>query len=223
MLKSGLVAEKRGPIHYVYRDNKPLAKKPWLGGLFSGFYDSIMKNSVFPKKFAASFETHNGFLERELKDAHDRRVLELATGSGNLSCFLPPDNTYVGTDISAGLLKIASKKFSKSRFTDFTLFVSPAEDIPVDDGFADMCICNLSLNFFGDLETVIRETKRALTNDGVFICSVPVPERNRRGSTIRGTLRPENELRDIYEKNGFEFRPYEIDNGAVLYFKALKG
>jgi hypothetical protein len=47
--------------------------------------------------------------------------------------------------------------------------------------------------------------------------------KKQRRSTIRGTLRSENELRASFIKNGFEFHSYDIDNGALLDFKAIKG
>ena len=222
MLKNGIEVRKRNSINYIYRDNRPLAKKPWLGGMFSRLYDSIMKNSIFPKKFEASLDVHNRFLERELGNVHDKRILELATGSGNLSDFLPDDNDYIGTDISGGLLKVADGKFRRRKFDRFELFASPAEDIPVRDGYADICICNLSLNFFGDLEQVIMEIRRTVKSGGVFICTVPVPERNKRKSIIRGTLRSESDIQEMFENAGFEFSPYDIINGALLYFRAIR-
>ena len=222
MLKSGMEIKKRNSINYVYRDNKQLVNKQWLGGMFSCFYDSIMKNSVFPKKFEASLEVHNHFLEIEFKDTHNKCIIELATGSGNVSNFLPSDNKYVGTDISVGLLKIANRKFKKRNIIDFELFASPAEDVPVQDGFADICICNLSLNFFVNIDLVIKEIRRSLKENGVFICTVPVPERNRKQSIIRGALHSEGKLKQMFENAGFAFYQYDIKNGALFYFKAIK-
>lgn len=220
MLKTDITTEKRKSVYFVYHKNRQVVSKAWLGGMFAGFYDSIMKNSIFPKKFNASLDSHNRFLEAELQNIHKKHILELATGSGNISNYLPNDNQYVGTDISAGLLRIAGKKFKNKNFDSYELFVSPAEDIPVQDGFADICICNLSLNFFSDLGCVIEEIKRTLKHKGYFICTVPIPERNHKKNTIRGKLHSENELKQMFENAGFEYSAYRIENGALLYFKA---
>ncbi len=42
---------------FLYKYGKKIKYKPWLGDLFSVYYDFLMKNSVFPKKFQASMDT----------------------------------------------------------------------------------------------------------------------------------------------------------------------
>lgn len=180
-----------------------------------------MTKSVFPKKFEASIEKHVQFLKDELTGVHDKSVLELATGSGNMSEALPGDNIYAGIDISEGLLKIAYRKFIKADFKNLELFLCGVEELPFQDKLFDICICNLSLNFFSNLTTVIQELRRILKNQGVFICSISVPERNQKQSVIRGNLYSENELKNIFEINGFNFTSYDFRNGALLYFKAV--
>ena len=221
MIKSGIEIVKRNGISYLYKNSRKLRYKPWLGDLFSFLYDSIMTKSVFPKKFEASIEKHKQFLKDELSGIHEKSVLELATGSGNISEILPGDNIYSGIDISEGLLKIAYKKFIKADFKNFELFLCGAEELPFQDQLFDICICNLSLNFFSNLTTVLKELKRVLKNQGIFICSIPVPERNQKQSVIRGNLYSENELKNIFEINGFNFTSYDFRNGALLYFKAV--
>ncbi len=221
MIKSGIEVIKRKGINYLHKNGRKLRHKPWLGDLFSFLYDSIMTKSVFPKKFEASIEKHAQFLQVEYAGIHDKRVLELATGSGNISEILPSDNIYAGIDISEGLLKIAYKKFIKAGFKNFELSLCGAEELPFQDQLFDICICNLSLNFFSDLTTVIQEVKRVLKNQGIFICSIPVPERNQKQSVIRGNLYSENELKSIFETNGLKFTSYDFKNGALLYFRAV--
>jgi SAM-dependent methyltransferase len=203
MIKNGIAAIKRNGITYLYKNSRKLRYKPWLGDLFSFLYDSTMTKSVFPKKFEASIEKHVQFLQVEFAGIHDNRVLELATGSGNISEILPSDNIYAGIDISKGLLKIAYKKFSKADFKNFELFLCSEEELPFQDKLYDICICNLSLNFFSNLTTVLKELKRVLKNQGIFICSTPIPERNQKQSVIRGNLHSENELKNIFEINDF--------------------
>jgi SAM-dependent methyltransferase len=221
MLKNDVNVIKRRGINFLKENGGTIKFKPWLGDLFSFLYDSIMKNSIFPKKFEASIEKHLQFLGNEYKDIHNSFVLELATGSGNLSKLLPSDNEFVGVDISEGLLKIAHKNFTNSGFKNFELFLCGADKLPFEDDCFDISICNLSLNFFPDLLKAINEIKRTLKKQGVFICSVPVPERNKKQSVIRGKLYSENELKGIFEGNSFSFIPYDLENGALLYFKAI--
>lgn len=74
--------------------------------------------------------------------------------------------------------------------------------------------------FFGDMDKVIKEVKRVLRSPGTMICSVPVPERKKNESIIRGNLHSENELKEMFEGEGFDFVSYDLRNGALLYFKA---
>jgi len=60
-----------------------------------------------------------------------------------------------------------------------------------------------------------------LKKNGKIICSVPVPERNKKQNVIRGKLFSENELREKFNKNGFIFETLNFKNGAILYFKAV--
>lgn len=221
MLPSGIRVIKKQDLYYIAQsDNRINRFKPWLGDSFSFLYDFIMKRSIFPKKFGGDISKHYEILRQELQDVHGRCVLELATGSGSAVNFLANDNQYVGTDISSGLLKKAVKNFKAAGFQEAEFYVTSADDLPFNDNIFSVCLCILSLNFFNDVKKVFQEINRVLLPDGVFICSVPVPERNTLQSTIRGTLYSEAELAGICQEHGFRFDRISCQNGALLYFKA---
>ncbi len=67
-----------------------------------------MEKSIFPKLFNGDIHKNFKILEKEFKHIHNLNIIEIATGSGTLSEFLPNDNKYVGIDISKGLLKKAN-------------------------------------------------------------------------------------------------------------------
>jgi SAM-dependent methyltransferase len=223
MLKSGIRVIKKKDLSYIAESEKSVKLfKPWLRDSFSFLYDFIMKSSIFPKKFDGDMSKHYEILSQELKDIHGKHVLELATGSGSAVNFLPNDNKYTGTDISPGLLRKAVKKFRAAGFREeVEFYVTSSDDLPFDDNIFSICICILSLNFFNDVKNVFKEIKRVLVPGGVFICSVPVPERKRLQSTIRGTLYSEEELAGICKEHGFKFEGIPFENGALLYFRAI--
>jgi len=223
MLRNGInVISKKG-LHYIVEDGGRLLKfKPWLGDAFSFLYDFIMKSSIFPKKFGGDMNQHYEILSNELKGAHQKRVLELATGSGSAVNFLPNDNQYTGTDISPCLLKQAENRFRKAGFPAPEFYVVSADDLPFENGAFDLCLCILSLNFVGNVERVFEEVRRVLVAEGVFVCTVPVPERNKLESTIRGTLYSEAELERACQDNGLSYETIPSENGALLYFRAIK-
>ena len=222
MLKNGIRAtEKKGLYYIVEAEGNLLKFKPWLGDAFSFLYDYIMKSTIFPKKFGGDINRHYKILTSELNGVHGKRVLELATGSGSAVNFLPNDNQYTGTDISPGLLRKAVKVFNNAGFKNSDFYVTSADELPFDENLFDVVLCILSLNFFDDIKKVFKEIIRVAGKDAAFICSVPVPERNRLKSTIRGTLYSEDELEKICQEIGFRFEKIPGENGALLYFKAI--
>ena len=222
-LKPGIRIIRKGELRYLAGSGgRPLQFKPWLGDCFSFLYDFLMSKSVFPGKLGADLQKHYSVLAREVAGVHGRRILELGTGSGSAVNFLHSDNKYAGTDISPGLLKQAVKRFLRAGFPDPEFYVASGDDLPFETSEFDLCLCILSLNFIGNVKKVFQEVHRLLISGGVFVCSVPVPERKRLRSTIRGVLHSEEELKKICLESGFSFEPLPCDNGALLYFRAAK-
>jgi len=128
---------------------------------------------------------------------------------------------HTGKDISPGLLRKAVKRFRTAGFKDAKFYVTSADDIPLDDNIFSICLCILSLNFFNHVKKVFQEIKRVLIPGGVLICSVLVPERNRLNSLVRGKLFSEEALSEICKEHGFRFESIPVENGALLYFRAI--
>jgi len=222
MLKNKIKVINKKGLYYIVENSGSLRQfKPWLGDVFSFLYDFIMKKSIFPKKFGGDINKHYEILKKELNGIHDKKILELATGSGSAVNFLANDNQHVGTDISPGLLKKAMKNFKDAGFKNTKFYVTSADDLPFKDKYFDIVLCILSLNFFDNIKTVFKEIKRVSTNGAIFICCVPVPERNNLKSTIRGTLYSEQELKKTCRENNFSFKTIPVENGALLYFRAI--
>jgi ubiquinone/menaquinone biosynthesis C-methylase UbiE len=201
--------------------NKLIKNKPWLGDLFSFLYDRIMEKSVFPKKFNASIEEHYKILGKIFENVSDKTIIEFATGSGDAIRFLNNNNIYAGVDISSGLLRLAKKKFDQYGFVSFELYSADACDTPFQANTFDIAICNLSLNFFQNIDNFISELNRILKANGIFYCSIPVPERKKSKATIHGSLYKHDDLKKLFENMNFSFESFPYENGALLYFKAI--
>jgi ubiquinone/menaquinone biosynthesis C-methylase UbiE len=214
------VCQKHG-INFILDDKGRIKKfRPWLGDMFAFAYDSIMQKSIFPKKFKGNISKHTDLLKKEYESIQRKNILEIAAGSGFSSQLINSNNSYTGIDISVGLLKQAVRKFKANQFTDAEFFVSPANDLPFNDQIFDIIICDLSLNFLGDLDSFIKEIKRVMKPSSVFYCCVPVPEKKDPKVIIHGNLYSENELKTHFNKFNFIFNPRPGENGALLYFNA---
>lgn len=211
------IIQKKGLFYFSHDGTSIIRTKPWLGDFFSLFYDGIMERSVFPKKFGADINLHKDILRRELGNLSGKRIIELGTGSGNMSCILQPENRYTGIDISPRLLLTARRRFLKAGFTESTFYVAPADHLPFPEGSFDYCICNLSLNFFPDIRAVLTGLSRVMSKNAGFFISVPVPERIPSGSMVRGTLYSSTELGDLFRQWRFSFEELQDHNGAILY------
>ena len=220
-IKESIKVTRKNNIYYILDSNGKIVKyKPWLGDIFSCLYDRIMEKSIFPKKFKGDFLKHFNILREEYQNIHGINLLEIATGSGFSSDLISNDNSYTGIDISSGLLSLAVRKFNNRNFREAEFYISDASDLPFNDSIFDVVICDLSLNFLGDIQTFIKEMKRVMKKESVFYCSVPVPEKKHPKVTIHGNLYSENELEGYFTKYDFIFSPARVENGALLYFSA---
>lgn len=216
ILKKNIEFVEKKRVRYQKINGKKMKYKPWIGDIFSPLYDYLMIKFIFPKKFNADIKKNTEILKKEFKEVHNKQVLELATGSGNMADILPKNNFYSGIDISGNLLKQAAKKFKKFNNADF--YIADAGNLPFENNIFDICICNLSLNFFSDLDKVIKEIIRVLKPNSFFVCSIPVPEKNKSNKKIRGNLFTEKEL--IQKFHNFKFERID-ENGILLYFRAI--
>ena len=214
------IVRRKNIYHILDDQGKEKKYKPWLGDIFSFLYDRIMEKSIFPKKFKGSISVHFNILKEEYRNIRSKSLLEIATGSGYTSYLLNNDNFYTGIDISRGLLLQAVSKFKQNNFRNTEFFIADARDLPFNNDSFDIVICDLSLNFLGDIEIVIRELKRVMKKGSLFYCSVPVQERKDPKIKIRGRLYTENELKTWFEKYNFTFIPKPFSNGALLYIEA---
>ena len=222
-LKPGIRVIKKGPLVYqVNPQGCPLRFQPWLGDVFAFLYDVFMTRSVFPKNFHADMERHLAILSEALGDVHGQQVLEIGTGSGAAAAYLPSDNQYTGSDISTGLLKQAVKRFRGAGFAGPAFYVASGEDLPFAEESFDLCLCLLSLNFIGSHRAVLKGVHGLLRPGGTFLAAVPVPERIPQGSTIHGDLLSETRLHQLCQEAGFAYQSLNIENGALLYFRAVK-
>lgn len=98
----------------------------------------------------------------------DHAVLEIGCGTGSTALELAPGvASYLGTDLSAEMIKIARAKLSDDMPAQLTFDVAPADALPPGD-FDAVLALNL-LHLLPDMEAVLAQIFDALPSGGLFI------------------------------------------------------
>ena len=102
-----------------------------------------------------------------------RRVLETAAGTGFVTRRLRnalPNAEIVATDLNAGMLEIAKKKFQPGEKIEFQ--TADATALPFPDNSFDAIVCQFGVMFYPDKEKSYREVQRVLAPGGRYFFNV---------------------------------------------------
>ncbi|MCP4122347.1 MAG: bifunctional demethylmenaquinone methyltransferase/2-methoxy-6-polyprenyl-1,4-benzoquinol methylase UbiE [Bacteroidetes bacterium] len=104
-----------------------------------------------------------------LRKLHPRRILDIATGTGDLALAalkLNPDQV-TGVDISNKMLEVGKEKIIKRNLQEkVNLQYGDAENLPFEDLSFDAIVSAFGVRNFGDLEKGLREMSRVLSVGG---------------------------------------------------------
>lgn len=156
---------------------------------------------------------------RIVRRAHPRRILDVATGTGDLAIEMARRIRGVqvlGVDLSEGMLDVARRKVSARGLDErVVLDVGDAEHLAVSDASVDVATVAFGVRNFGDLEAGLREMARTLKPGGKVV--------------ILEFSRPRNRLfRSLYEFYTFRILPriggmVSKDKRAYEYLPASVG
>jgi len=108
-----------------------------------------------------------------VKNWQPKRVLDLATGSGDLALAIQqkiPDSEIVGADFSPAMLARAQRKGLTSTI------VADALDLPFENGSFDCVTVAFGLRNMADWDAALREMSRVLSFDGhVLVLEFSIP------------------------------------------------
>lgn len=131
----------------------------------------------------------NPFVLRDLEPGE--RVVDVGSGAG-FDAFIAAgqvgsQGAVVGVDMTEEMLAKARANAAAVRLTNVEFRDGLAEDLPVDDGWADVVISNGVINLCPDKRAVFSEIRRVLRPGGVLQFA----------DIANGTPVPEGALRDI--------------------------
>lgn len=108
----------------------------------------------------------------QLKSIMPRRILDIATGTGDLAIAalrLKPDH-ITGIDISDGMLELGRKKIAQRNMTDkITLLNNDAENLSFDNHSFDAITSAFGVRNFENLEKGLAELYRVLKPNGKLV------------------------------------------------------
>ena len=145
---------------YHFHTGRPLAKR--LG------YDTAAVD-VMPDEAVESFAgVANPFSLRELQVGE--RVVDLGSGAG-FDCFFAADKVgphgrVVGVDMTEEMLAKSRKTAQSMGLTNVEFRAGILEELPVEDGWADVVISNGVINLCADKQRVFSEIRRVLRPGG---------------------------------------------------------
>jgi SAM-dependent methyltransferase len=145
---------------YHFHTGRPLAamlgyKDEWLDGIPEGSVES----------FAG---TGNPFSMGELEPGE--QVVDVGSGAGIDSLIaarmVAPGGRVIGVDMTRAMLDKATAGANDAGLDNAEFRAGFGEDLPVDDGWADVLISNGVLNLMPDKEKALREMARVLKPGG---------------------------------------------------------
>ena len=133
---------------------------------WQGFYEDAATTELVAR---AGFDT-----------AH--AVVELGCGTGRFAAtllaeHLPPDASYVGVDLSARMVALASERLARWRDRATVTLVDGGTGVPAADGAADRFVANYVFDLLGPAETLaaLAEARRVLAPGGLLCAAGLTP------------------------------------------------
>jgi ubiquinone/menaquinone biosynthesis C-methylase UbiE len=155
------------------------------------------------------------------------RVLDVGCGPGREAAILArklPEGEVVACDLSTNMVHEAWKTMKENQLRSRTaIFQLAAEDLPEEfTDYFDAVVCNLAFQYFTDGDSVARNFRRVLVDDGMAFVTDPGPDWFVSMATPFATQANPAFVR---YRNGEEFRALFLDAGftSVYWVEILPG
>ena len=156
---------------------------------------------------------------------HPRRVLDMATGTGDLAVMMArsiPEAHIKGVDLSEGMLDVARRKVAARGLEErVTLEAGDAETAVAAAGSVDVVTVAFGVRNFGDLGRGLAELSRALRPGGTLVYSTCTFNRLENEGSLEGLLAEAGE--EIVESTAFDCPPeWGVVCGRVGPFRTFR-
>jgi 2-polyprenyl-6-hydroxyphenyl methylase/3-demethylubiquinone-9 3-methyltransferase len=167
-----------------------------------------------------------------IKEKGSLRVLDVGCGGGILTERIAREmqergiaGEVIGVDMSKNSVQVATEHAKKAGLNNIKYIVGSAYQLPVEDNSFDIVVSTDVLEHLHDLQQAVKEIKRVLKPDGLFVFDtvnrtvfsrvfVKISERilkfiPKGVHDYRLFIKPE-EMKKLFDMYGFQFNPAEI-------------
>lgn len=157
-------------------------------------------------------------------------VLDLGCGNGNIIGLLKKEKEarYYGVDLSDEMIQEARKRLGE----DVGLETADAADLPFQDEYFDLIICNASFHHYTNPEKAVSEMRRVLKKGGTLILGDPtIPGKWLRkflnwglhqGNTGDHRIYGKQDIVPLFTGQGFEVKNWKYIRCRTFVFNAVK-
>jgi len=177
---------------------------------FANYYDSFI-NKVFRKSYSFILEN----IESDLNLNHE--VLEIGTGTGIIPFNICSKvSTVVATDISPEMVRVAKQKLLKTEIKNIDFQIHDSYNLTLKDKSFDVVIASNLLHLLYDPETPIKEVKRIMKDNGIFIAPTICAGENTRSKIIASIIGTLSGFKVVNKWSINEFKNMLTNNGFII-------
>jgi len=182
---------------------------------FANFYDSFI-DKVFRKTYKTILEN----IDSDLNLTHN--VLEIGTGTGIIPFSIHSKvSSIIATDISPEMVRVAKQKLKKLKIKNVDFQIEDSYNLTFPDKSFDIVIASNLFHLLYEPEKPIKEIKRVMKDNGIFIAPTLCVGENTKSKIIATVIGFISGFKVVNKWSFQDFRSMLTNNGLVIY-KALR-
>lgn len=177
---------------------------------FANYYDSFI-NKVFRKSYTSILEN----IEPDLN--LNCNVLEIGSGTGIISFSICSKvSSVIATDISPKMIQIANQKLIKAQIQNIDFQIQDSYNLAFADKSFDMVIASNLLHLLFEPEKPLKEVKRVMREDGIFIAPTLCAGENFKSKIVANIIGFLSGFKVVNKWSINEFKNLLIENGFII-------
>ena len=178
---------------------------------FANYYDFFI-DKVFRKTYKTILEN----IDSEINISHN--VLEIGTGTGIIPFSVYSKvSSIIATDISSEMIHIANKNLIKSKIENIDFQIQDSYNLTFPDKSFDIVIASNLLHLLYEPEKPLKEIKRVMKDDGIFIAPTLCVRENTKSKIIATVIASLSGIKVVNKWSFKDFKNLVTNNGLVIY------